>query len=43
VASTSALTNQNWRGGPKLQQKVNLRGLKRDIFFRGPKSQLWET
>jgi len=23
---------QNWRGGPKLQQKVNLGGLKR-VFF----------
>jgi len=29
--------DQNWVTGPKLQQKVNLEGLKR-VFFKGPKS-----
>jgi len=26
---------QNWRGGPKLKQKVNLAGLKRWFFLGG--------
>jgi len=34
VGATSALTGQNWAREPKLQQKVNLGGLKRVFFYR---------
>ena len=43
MGATSALTGKNWARGPKLQQKVNLGGLKKVVFFRGPKSQLYKT
>jgi len=34
---------QNWVKGPKLQQKVNLRGMERFVFFREQKLQLLKT
>jgi len=43
VASKCPLTESKLAWGPKLQHKVNLGGLERVVFFRGPKSQLWET
>jgi len=35
--------SQNWSGGLKSQQKVNIEGLERVDFFRGPKSQHMNT
>jgi len=35
MGATSALTGQNWTRGPKLQQKINLGGLKRVVFLEG--------
>jgi len=32
---TESKLQQNWAKGPKLQQKVNLRGPERVVYFRG--------
>jgi len=40
---TCPLTGSKLAWGPKLQQNINLLGLKKVIFFKGLKSQLWKT